>query len=115
MTSISFVKQLDHNWLPLRRGRRALRHAMRRAYASFANQYPEWAAAYFDQHFLSRRVVPLLSQAGRPYGFPQPSVVAGAWVDQLAIPDEHKRQQLIAEATPVASDFLRMLRTELNE
>jgi hypothetical protein len=67
MTSTPFVKQLDHNWLPLRRERRALRQAMRRAYASFASQYPEWAAAYFDKHFLSRRVVPLLSQAGRPY------------------------------------------------
>ena len=115
MTSIPFVNQLNHNWLLLRRERRALRQAMQRAYARFASRYPEWAAAYFDEHFLSQRVVPLVSHAGRLHGLPQPSAVAQAWVDQLAVPNQRRRQQLIAEATPVATDFLRMLRTELNK
>lgn len=106
--TILFIEQLIQNsqtWL----WRRSLDRAITRAYPTFARQYPEWAAACFDERFLSSR----LSNAELGLALPMPVVLARAWVEQFSGFDDTVKQRLIAEATPVALAFLRLLNAEL--
>jgi GTPase SAR1 family protein len=85
--------------------------ALARACTDFTQQHPAWAAALFDQHFLTQpEVVELLSRLLARRGQPDPARMAALWAAQLhrADPTHH------AQATTVAADFLRMLEAELD-
>jgi hypothetical protein len=91
--------------------RRGFQIALARACTDFTQQHPAWAAALFDQHFLTQpEVVELLSRLLARRGQPDPARMAALWAAQLhrADPTHH------AQATTVAADFLRLLETELD-
>ena len=88
---------------------RSLGQAIARAYATFAQQYPEWTAIYFDDHFLRQQ----FDNVDPAVALPIPVVLAQAWANQLPGLDETTKQQLIAKATPVALAFMRLLDAEL--
>jgi hypothetical protein len=92
--------------------RRALRRAAQRAHAAFARQYPEWQAALFDEHFVARRVLPLLER--RPPGaLPTSAALAHAWAAQFGRPGAARRRIQAARLMPAAAWFLEALEREL--
>jgi hypothetical protein len=91
--------------------RRGFQIALARACTDFTQQHPAWAAALFDQHFLTQpEVVELLSRLLARRGQPDPARMAALWAAQLhrADPTHH------AQAATVAADFLRLLEAELD-
>ena len=91
--------------------RRGFQIALARACTDFTQQHPAWAAALFDQHFLTQpEVVELLSRLLARRGQPDPARMAALWAAQLHRADPASR----AEAATVAADFLRMLEAELD-
>jgi hypothetical protein len=91
--------------------RRGFQIALARACSDFTQQHPAWAAALFDQHFLTQpEVVELLSRLLARRGRPDPARMAALWAAQLHRADPASR----AEAATVAADFLRLLETELD-
>jgi len=91
--------------------RRGFQIALARACTDFTQQHPAWAAALFDQHFLTQpEVVELLSRLLARRGQPDPARMAALWAAQLHCADPASR----AEAATVAADFLRLLETELD-
>jgi hypothetical protein len=91
--------------------RRGFQIALARACTDFTQQHPAWAAALFDQHFLTQpEVVELLSRLLARRGQPDPARMAALWAAQLHRADPASR----AEAATVAADFLRLLETELD-
>jgi len=91
--------------------RRGFQIALARACTDFTQQHPAWAAALFDQHFLTQpEVVELLSRLLARRGQPDPARMAALWAAQLHRADPASR----AEATTVAADFLRLLEAELD-
>jgi hypothetical protein len=114
MTTIPFTQQRAQN----NRGRtyqsRPLNQVVIHAYARFAEQYPEWAAALFDEYFLTHQAIPLLTHVAED-GYPLDSVeLAIAWSEQLTWFNEEHRQSIIAELTPVAGNFLHTFEEELS-
>ena len=91
--------------------RRGFQIALARACTTFVEQHPAWAAALFDQHFLTQpAVVELLSRLLARRGQPDPARMAALWAAQLHRADPASR----AEATTVAAVFLRLLESELD-
>jgi hypothetical protein len=91
--------------------RRGFQIALARACTDFTQQHPAWAAALFDQHFLTQpEVVELLSRLLARRGQPDPARMAALWAAQLHRADPASR----AEAATVAADFLRLLEAELD-
>ncbi len=96
------------NPLALVRPQKPIIQALYSAHRLWAKRYPQWAAAFFDEHFLRTRFLPLLDQQATV----TPTALAQAWVAQFygAVRLE---QQLVTELTPVAADFLHFLAGEL--
>ena len=94
-----------------RRRERALRQAVVRAATHFARQYPHWVAALFDQHFLTQRAMPLFERYLQPTAPPTAAELAAAWFAQFRFVDA--RMHYLADAVPVAADFLQYLEAEL--
>jgi predicted Rossmann fold nucleotide-binding protein DprA/Smf involved in DNA uptake len=92
---------------------RTFRQAVIRAYANFAQKYPEWSASHFDEHFLTHDAAPLLLRVGYGVASTQGFALAVVWSRQMTWPREEIRQKLVAELTPIAADFLCLLETEL--
>jgi type II secretory pathway predicted ATPase ExeA len=91
--------------------RRGFQIALARACTDFTQQHPAWAAALFDQHFLTQpEVVELLSRLLARRGQPDPARMAALWAAQLHRADPASR----AEAATVAAEFLRLLEAELD-
>lgn len=86
---------------------RITNRAVESAYAIWAKRYPEWEATFFDEHFLHAHVMPRFS-AGE---FPTAATLAEAWVVQMGTHSEQSAD-LIAELTPVAMDFLYVVKSE---
>ncbi|MCL4295021.1 MAG: hypothetical protein KJ077_04810 [Anaerolineae bacterium] len=97
------------NWLR----RLVFRAALKRAYASFASYYPQWAASLFDEHFLNHGATSLMAGYIRDGRLPQASQLALDWEAQLGSNSPAVRERCIAELTPVAADFLDWLTLEL--
>lgn len=88
--------------------RRAFQFALARAYEQFVKQHPDWAAALFDHHFLTRlEVVDLLATLLSRRGQPDPARLAALWAAQL------HRTNPLQEVEAVAAAFLRLLDNEL--
>ena len=92
--------------------RRTLRRAIRRAYAGFAQCYPEWAAAGFDEHFLTHEALSLLLRLGQDTK-PTAANLAQSWAEQFVWFSEERRRSRIAALRPVASEFLTVLEADL--
>lgn len=88
--------------------RRAFQLALARASEQFVKQHPDWAAALFDQYFLTRpEVVELLATLLSRRGQPDPARLAALWAAQLHRPNPPQ------EVEAVAAAFLRLLDGEL--
>ena len=90
----------------------AFQVALARAYASFARSYPEWTASLFDQTFLGRAAAPLLARCIVRAEPPDARELAELWSAQAGV-QAATRDSWVADATPVAADFLRWFRAEL--
>ena len=97
------------NPIQQRRQRRALRHALKNAHIEFSGRHPQWAVALFDKHFLAHGASPILERYHTSAVLPDPRDLANAWADQLQLSPETRRN-LVNELTPIAADFLRLLR-----
>jgi hypothetical protein len=93
--------------------RLVFRAALKRAYASFAGYYPQWAASLFDEHFLNHGTTSLMVGYMRDGHLPQASQLALDWDAQLGSNSPAVRERRIADLTPVAADFLDWLTLEL--
>lgn len=78
------------------------------AHRLWAKRYPEWEAAFFDEHFLRTRVLQLLGEKPTI----TPMELAQAWIAQF-YGVVRREQQLLTELTPVAADFLYFVASEL--
>ena len=94
--------------------RRAFDQAVARAFATFARHYPQWAASFFDTHFLTHGAEPLLIGYIMQLGSTDPSALADAWAEQLSWFESKTRQARTAELIPAASCFLHWLEAELH-
>jgi hypothetical protein len=101
-------------WLGRDRAQLALQLALARAFATFADRHPNWAASLFDQSFLVGPAAPLLARCLTPAGSPDPSELAHVWAAQLG-PENTTRAGRLSEATAVSGDFLRMFEAELRQ
>lgn len=109
--------QFEHaamQWLLQSYQRRTLRRAVRQAYATFADHYPQWVAALFDEHFVNAHLLPMLQRAAGIGDKVTPGEVAEAWARQISILPS-LRQQHIAAIMPVATHFLCMVAEALAE
>ena len=93
--------------------RLVFRAALKRAYASFAGYYPQWAAALFDEHFLQHGAASLSAGYFENGRLPQANELVLAWEAQLGLASPWVHERRIAELTPVAADFLDWLMLEL--
>jgi len=85
--------------------------AFQQAYALFRERHPEWAESLFDQPFLEPRMALLLKDN---LVLPTGLSLASWWADHLGLGDE-QRAYWVSRLTPVASDFLHLLRTALQQ
>lgn len=113
MISIQNIRQAVQNSFTGRKQRQAFNQAVSRAYATFAQKYPQWEASYFDHHFLTHTMAPLLAQVKQGAASVQGYALAEVWSQQMSWYNEKTRQKLIAELTPVATVFLVLLEAEL--
>lgn len=86
---------------------RAMMQSLQSAHAIWTKRYPEWEATFFDAHFLHHHVIPHFS-AGE---MPTAEMLAELWVTQLGATGE-QAVELMAELTPVAVDFLYVVKGE---
>ena len=92
--------------------RRALRRATATAHAKFELPYPEYAAAFFNEHFGANRAAGLLERYLTSYDPPKSVDLAAAWAEQIHM-REGTKVALVSELAPVASKFLFVFETEL--
>ena len=93
--------------------RRSDQLALARAFADFARQHPDWAAAFFDEHFLGRHTALLLNRTGPVSRASMAFELAMEWGRQFQWQDQKRFQRLVNEASAVALDFLLALEHEI--
>lgn len=86
---------------------RMMLQALQSAHAIWTKRYPEWEVTFFDEHFLHHHVIPHFS-AGE---MPTAQTLAESWVIQLGATGE-QATELLAELTPIAADFLYVVKSE---
>jgi hypothetical protein len=89
----------------------AFRAAVNRAYLRFADRYSDWVDSFFDKYFVQQKAKSLLARYLQPVDPPTPTELATLWEDQF--PVDHLAHKYVADLTPVAADFLRLLETEM--
>lgn len=112
MNTLLNVERMIVQWLNRDFQRRALRTALRDAYASFAKQHPEWTVNFFDEHFVQSKLLPLLERAADEAVTVTPDQVAQLWVKQFSLLLTRQRQHL-ATVMPIAAHFLALLADEM--
>jgi len=85
--------------------RRALRRATATAHAKFELRYPEYAAAFFNEHFVANRAAGLLERYITCDDPPKSVELAAAWAEQIHV-REGTKAALVSELAPVASLFV---------
>jgi hypothetical protein len=96
-----------------RNERRLIKQATHMAYSRWAKSHPEWVVAFFDEHFVTYHVAPMLTTAIEGQHPLDPHALAVRWADQLHF-TAARRQGLIATLLPALADFLTLFRAELN-
>jgi hypothetical protein len=102
--------QAIHRGQPATRGpaQKSIQQAVYSAHRLWAKRYPQWEAAFFDEHFLRTRVLPLLRERTTM----TPRELAQAWTAQF-YRGVQRESKLLVELTPVAADFLYFVEGEL--
>ena len=113
MTTRQYTAQFVQNYRGRAYKARSLNQALTHTYASFAEQFPEWTAALFDEYFLTHRAKPLLTRAAKGGDRLDALELAKVWSEQLTWFNEQHRQNIIADLIPVAASFLRKFEAEL--
>lgn len=114
MTTSQFIQQQVQTYRRRAYKTRSLNQALTHTYASFAERYPQWTAALFDEYFLTHQAMPLLTRAGEDSDRLDPVKLATAWSEQLTWFNEQHRQSIIADLIPAAASFLRTFEVELS-
>ena len=114
MTARQYIQQRVQNYGGRAFKSRSLNEALTHTYASFAEQYPEWTAALFDEYFLTHQAMPLLTHVAEDGNRLDPVELAMAWSEQLTWFNDQNRQSLITDLIPAARSFLRDLEVELS-
>jgi hypothetical protein len=86
----------------------ALAQAKRTAYHCWARKHPDWAAVFFDEHFLMQGAAPYLQALATGAKVAEPLLLAGAWADQFPLVGA-RRQQRVADLLPAAREYLEIL------
>lgn len=95
-------------WLAKDLQQRTLQRAALAAQLKFAQRYPEWHGALFDEHFVRTWALPLLIEAAADNTRLPATVLATAWAHQLdGTPEDYRRRQ--AQVMPVAACYLQMV------
>lgn len=101
------------DYINYRRTRRVYRQALKRAYATFASQHRLWVEAFFDEYFLNQQAAGLLARTGQGNSKVTAYALAVAYSRQFTWSTPERQAQVIAQATPVARQFLRLFEAEL--
>ncbi|CAN5415565.1 hypothetical protein BH10CHL1_BH10CHL1_44830 [soil metagenome] len=91
---------------------RTFTQALQTVYPRWAARNRHWANAFFDEYFLLNHAMPLLAQEQLDKTGTAENVLANLWADQFRF-SVARRQQLVAEVTPVAANLLYLLKLEL--
>ena len=102
--------QAMQRWQLATRGpaQKPIKQAVASAHRLWAKRYPQWEAAFFDEHFLHIRVLPLLCEKATM----TPRELAQVWTAQF-YRGVQREGELLAELTPIAADFLYFVAGEL--
>ena len=92
--------------------RRQLSSCVQKAYNVFSDRYPVWVDELFDEWFLSHQAAPLLERYVTGPMPPTGVELAAAWNQQFGGPAKNRKRR-IAEITPVAAEFLRLVEEAL--
>lgn len=96
---------------------KSFEQAFHSSWQRFAAIHPEWAAACFDEHFLTHGAASLLAAYRRPSSASKPQAtgaeLALAWDKQMGAAAADIRWRRIADLSPLAEQFLSMLGEEL--
>lgn len=112
--SINFMStQTVTGWIRQKFQQRNLHQAIVRAYTSFERRHRKWTLSLFDEQFLTRYLDSANVGSSQITTLPEPAALARAWAAYMTSLAEERKQELVAEATPVAADFLRLLAAEL--
>jgi hypothetical protein len=107
--------QTMNTFLPARmmddRRHRLVERTVRRTYAGWMARFPRWVNSGFDEYFLLNDAMPLLNDMLTGGQLPDPTRLARQWVATYRLTDD-LAQRALAEATPVAADFLARLEIE---
>ena len=91
----------------------AFKRALNKAYKKFEKHYPLWAADLFDASFLEHEGALVLAQFLIRDGHPDPSELAQRWADSLNMRNRERRNTLVRELEPAATDFLQYMTSAL--
>jgi hypothetical protein len=105
VANIAGLEDRLRQWLGRDPARLAFKKAFTRAYTAFARQYPELAASFFDEHFLTVHAAPELARLLSRNQHPDPAALAALWAKQFHIEAPN--------ITPAISDLLQWLKAEL--
>jgi hypothetical protein len=68
-------------------------------------EYPEWEASLFDEHFFLARVIPMVEAARKNGTMIHSQQVTSAWADQLHLNTESRNERMI-ELAPIAEQII---------
>jgi hypothetical protein len=86
--------------------KKALKAALKEAFANLDKQHPQWIANHFDASFFAHEGTPILAQFLLMNGHPDPGELAERWADSLNLHDREQRTHSISELELIAADFL---------
>jgi hypothetical protein len=111
---VTYFERMAMQWIVQSYQKRTLRWAVRKAYRSFARQYPHWVAALFDEYFVLTHVLPRLQQAVQTGDKVTPIQIADLWAKQVSMLPTLRQQQM-ARIVPATIHFLGMVTDALAE
>lgn len=67
--------------------------------------YPQWEASFFDEHFFTAKVTPMVETARKNGTRVNSQQVTSAWADQLLM-NTASRNELMTELAPIAGQII---------
>ena len=67
--------------------------------------YPQWEASLFDEHFFNARVIPMVEGSRKNGTMVNSDQVTSAWADQLQL-NTASRNELMTELAPIAEQII---------
>lgn len=112
MMSLQSTKGFVTRFWVQRRQTQKFANAVQAVYQRWATRYPQWANAFFDQHFLAQHTERLSTRYGEGRLGEEASILASQWAKQFRF-HPLRQEQLVREVTPAVTNFLRLLKVEL--